>query len=170
MGVFNNVMNFLLWLGQEGNSVEFPFPGGKGWVVRIKGGSAPSVSIESSFYKVEGAPPYGAPKIVGHMVDFGGYQAAGVVELGFDETTGQPKIVNRRRLVEGDELAEGKVVIGVTDAWPDRVDEPTAVVLSMAELTAWKELDAEDWVELADSARDGVELMAIRAVRRHTAS
>jgi len=98
------------------------------------------------------------------MVVFGGYQTAGVVELGF---SGQPKVVNSGRLVGGDELAEDKIVIGTTNAWSDKVDEPTAVVLFVADLTAWKELKAEDWLKLFNSARDGVELVAIRAVRHH---
>jgi len=45
MIIFEKVENFLAWLGQAGYSVEFPFPSGKGWVVRIKGNNVPLVSI-----------------------------------------------------------------------------------------------------------------------------
>lgn len=156
---FNSVEGFLAWLAQAGNNVEFPFPGGNGWVVQITGGEKPSLEITSPFYAVRRSSQYGAPKIFGHYVEFCGHQASGVIGFGIED--GELKLTNRRRLVETDELGEGQVVVSCNnDAAPDRLEEPIAVVANTADRATIAALSTEVRLAFILSLRDGVEMMA----------
>jgi hypothetical protein len=164
---FMDASGFLAWLAQPGSAVEFPYPGPgtkAGWKVRISGGPEQALEITSGFYAVRASEPYGAPKICGHRFPFGGSEASGVVTFGFDATD-QLVVRNRRRLTAADTLAEGLVLVTVTNACaPDRVDEPVAVVAHAEDRVRIKLLTAEQRIAVFARCRDGVELVAARAV------
>lgn len=163
---FGDPSGFLAWFGQGGKTVKFPL-GPEGWEIQI-GPEAKDIRIISPFYTVESMPPYGAWKICGVLFDFGGVKASGVIELGFKDK--QSVVANRRRLVATDTLPEEKMVAGVFTAQPDCVEEPIVVVVLKDDIKRFKALTAEAWLTLIDAVRDGAEVEAVRALRRHIAS
>lgn len=169
---FSSMAGFLVWaMGRKPTTASFPFNGSGQWnvVITCDGeGDESTLEITSGFYTVKAHGSYGAPMIVGHRVQFGGVEASGMVEFGF--TQDDPldmRVVNRRRITEHDELGEGKIILGTIQACPDRVDEPVAVVIKSSDLELFKKRSEEEWDFFANQLRDGVELMAMRLLRRH---
>jgi len=160
--VFETAKGFLEWLGQGGKGVTFPY-GPKGWRVNIPSGTP--LEVESDYYAVLSRKPYGAPKIVGYLFPFGGESVCGVISFGFN-TDDKPEKTNRRRTTADDNLPEGQMIVGVIEATPDRVEEPSAVTIAVADVERFKSLKAEVWLELYDTVRDGVEREAVMALRR----
>ena len=163
---FGDPSGFLAWFDQGGKLVEFPL-GPKGWKIQI-GPRAEDTRIISSFYTVESRPPYGAWKICGVLVDFGGHQASGVIELGFDGE--KPAITNRRRLTKEDRLSNNKKIVEVIESHPDRVEEPVAIVIRKDDIERFQKLKNNDWLALLDSTRDAIEAEVVKSLRRHLAS
>lgn len=155
---FETLEGFSNWLNIGEKSAQFPF-GPKGWIVVI---SSPedglgNTVIRSPYYEVKSAAPYGAPKIFGHLIDFGGGKASGVVVVSPEG------IINRRRLTVNDSLTGGQTLVCITnDAAPDRLEEPVAIVAE----GDFSSLTDADWLGLVFKARDGVEVIAIREVAK----
>jgi hypothetical protein len=85
-------------------------------------------------------------------VDFGGHQASGVIELGFDGE--KPTVTNRRRLTGEDRLSDDKKIVEVIEAQPDRVEEPVAIVIRKDDIERFQKLKNNDWLALLDSTRE----------------
>lgn len=150
---FPSVQAFLEWIAHL--AITFPFPGGKGWIVKI---SAEGVTITSPYYEVRGDPNgYGAPKIFGHLYPLGKENVSGLVVVG-----SMGKILNRRRVVASDKLEENQEIVEVVVTQPDRVIEPVAVIINepLKDFSS----DPNIWTNALINARDGVELAALRAV------
>lgn len=150
---FPSAEDLLKWSGHE--EITFPYPGGKGWIVKI---TKDAVPITSQFYEVRGDPKgYGAPKIFGHLLPLGDKEISGLIEVG-------PKgeIKNRRRATPGDKLTENQKIIGVIITQPDRVIEPVAVIISESLENYSK--DPAVWMSAILNARDSLELAAQQAV------
>ncbi len=150
---FPSTEAFLEWAAHT--VLTFPFPGGKGWEVKI---SKDGVIITSPYYEVRSDPNgYGAPKIFGHLYPLGKENVSGLVTVG-----PQGQILNRRRVVSGDALKDNEKIVKVIIAQPDRVIEPVAVIASEPLENYSK--DPAVWNKAIIAARDGVELTALRAI------
>ena len=153
---------FLEWVGQGGKVVRFGY-GPNNWEVLLLPGESPK--IVSPFYDVISSPPYGAPKIIGKRVSFGGEEASGIVEFGFVDES-KPAVVNRRRLTSTDKLQDDQVLVKVFQAQPDRVDEPVAVVANLSDKEKFAKLEINQWLSWIERVRDAVELEALRELMR----
>lgn len=154
---FGSVAEFLTWAGHQ--KITLGIKGSEGWKLIIE---EDEVRLESSFYNVEATAPYGAFKAIGHLVQIGDEEVSGIVEFGFDEE-GVFGIVNRRRCVASD---SEKNLVNIIEAALDRLNEPVAVVVSSEDIEKISQFSAEEWLNLFDRCRDGVELMATREVMK----
>ncbi|MDO8241183.1 MAG: hypothetical protein Q7T51_04355 [Candidatus Moranbacteria bacterium] len=162
---FGDPEGFLAWFAQGGKVVKIDL-GPKNWALQV-GPRLEDTKFLSPFYNcaIESRPPYGAWKVCGFKLPFGGELVCGVVNFAFDASN-KPVMSSRRRTTENDALPDGHMIVGVIEATPDRVEEPSAVTISVADTEKFKKLKADEWLELYDTVRDGVEREAVMALRR----
>ncbi len=164
---FESAQGFLEWIGVKGGSIKFPL-GPKNWEMII-GPRAEDVEIISPYYIVKSMPPHGAWKICGIPLSVAVSSSetatiSGIIVFGC-KNNDAATILQRRRVVSDDKFNKC-VFIGVEESAPDRLDEPVGVFIETPAIAIFQALKPEGWLDLYETARDGVELCAIRAVRR----
>jgi hypothetical protein len=146
---------FLEWLAHS--KVTFLFKDAKGWKVEI---TKNGLRIFSPYYEVRGDPNgYGAPKVFGLLFPLGDKMVSGMIVV---DPLG--KVINRRRVVADDKLAEGQEIIEVIIVQPDRAIEPVAVIITEPLENYSK--NKVVWADAILAAKDGVEATALRAIMK----